>query len=896
MPERCRQQKGTVMVSQSSGIDAVLSAIFRRIGQTVVSRPKLIILLFILASLGLATFIPTLTVNNDGRIYFVKDDPALTAQEKFETVFGSEQFITFFFESDTLFSPNAYHIVDGLVKKLERAKFNNQPLFEGVVSVFHAPALKPGAASLELVPFVQTENPTDEDMLKAKQRVMSHPIYGRSVVSKDGRNGAVMAYMRSVPSSEGEYSTAVSNAVEKIFASHEGLKSLNARMVGGPVFGAQMNRTTVREAVIFGSASVLVCMFALFVMFRRFSHVMAAISVVLISTLWTMALMAISGTEMSMIHALLPPSIIVTGLGSGVHIINEFRLLSGANSKSMALVKALESMGGPCLLTAITTAIGFCSMIAAPVQPMQTLGLFIGVGVMISFLSAVFFVPSLILIVGMSGDKNENYVPDASNQFFESLADKVVKTAKITAISFALAAAIMAAGISRLEVDTNFLHALRKDHPFRQTVEYVDDRMGASNGIELTVDSGAPGGIYDPEILRGIEKLQASLEESETDVVWVSLSVVDLLKELNLAVKGTRTLPETKAQAAELMFLYDVSGGSTSNILDSTARKARVTTRTRALSSERCQALEQTILERANTFLGSSLKRVAAASPPPEENTTGVDTPGSNTNPGSKDEDSNDIIIIEDEDDTIVIEDEDDDDTLVIIDDDDAQENSNSAGAPPGSGDSQTQRASNKNPAQLASTIDLSKRVPLELAGVTPLFARLNSYVITSQLKSFRLAAIIIGIIMIIMLRSFSLGAAVMLPNLLPIVSTYGIMGWLGIPMDFMSSVIAVAAIGVAVDGTIHIGTRFRRSRMGGANAETAARDVMTSVGRALVVTTLVLAAGFCVLAPSELASMANFGMLMAVCLVLALLFDLIMTPAVLSWLNPGSKTSMRDK
>jgi predicted RND superfamily exporter protein len=91
----------------------------------------------------------------------------------------------------------------------------------------------------------------------------------------------------------------------------------------------------------------------------------------------------------------------------------------------------------------------------------------------------------------------------------------------------------------------------------------------------------------------------------------------------------------------------------------------------------------------------------------------------------------------------------------------------------------------------------------------------------------------------------------------------------------------------VAVDGTIHIGTRYRRARALGENSSEAAVSVLTSVGRALVVTTLALAAGFCVLAPSVMATLANFGLLMSFCLVLALLFDIIMTPAILAWLGP---------
>jgi predicted RND superfamily exporter protein len=75
---------------------------------------------------------------------------------------------------------------------------------------------------------------------------------------------------------------------------------------------------------------------------------------------------------------------------------------------------------------------------------------------------------------------------------------------------------------------------------------------------------------------------------------------------------------------------------------------------------------------------------------------------------------------------------------------------------------------------------------------------------------------------------------------------------------------------------------------MAGESAAGAARYVMLSIGRALVVTSLVLAAGFTVVAPSIMASLGRFGLLMAVCLLLALVYDLLMTPAVLAWLNPG--------
>jgi predicted RND superfamily exporter protein len=186
------------------------------------------------------------------------------------------------------------------------------------------------------------------------------------------------------------------------------------------------------------------------------------------------------------------------------------------------------------------------------------------------------------------------------------------------------------------------------------------------------------------------------------------------------------------------------------------------------------------------------------------------------------------------------------------------------------------------------STAVISRPVAasIEITGSTPLYSKLNEYVIRNQVQSFAVASILITIIMVFLIRSVFLGIAIMIPNWLPVAGTYGVMGWLGIPLDFMTAVIAVAAIGVAVDSTIHLSARFRRAWALGQTPEQCIADVMSSTARALVVTTLVLVAGFSVLSPSVLAPLAMFGKLMAFCLFLALIYDLLMTPALLIWIG----------
>jgi predicted RND superfamily exporter protein len=887
-----------------------LTVVFEGVARKVVKHPGLTLLALTILTVIVGSFITDLRINNDGRIYFIEGDPMLAAQERFEQTFGSEQFVMFFLEGDEIFTREGYDVVNRLVKTLEALDYKGKPAFVGILDPFHAPALKPGADSLDIAPILDKEDPTDADLAEAKRLVTGHPVYSKSVVNPDGTIAAVLATMRTVEGDTQDYSDFIAQSVTKIFDSTEGLDKLNGRLVGGPVFGYQMNIATAQEAVIYGIASVLVALVAMMLLFRRIRQVFAALAVVVFAAVWAVGVMAGSGAEMSLIHTLLPPAIIVTGLGSAIHVINEFRLLATSMSKEEAAIMAVGSMGGPCLLTALTTGIGFLAMLTAPVAPMRSLGLFISIGVFLSFILAMLLVPAALMLGAKDAVEKEEISPfrEWSDRFFVNLADKVTSNAPAAVILFAVLAAVLIAGLARLEVDSTFLNALRKDHPFRETVEYVDEKMGGSSSIELVINTGDAGGVYDPAFLERLAALQDWIESSQGDVVWVTLSIADLFKEINYAVVGRRTLPESRAKAAELVFLYDVGGGggTLSTVIDNDKRRARLSCRTRQMSSARSTDLEKAIRDKA-LELFSNVKLSSPNQAPPAQ-----DKPAPTFEDKGGDDD---IIIIDDEEpaaaDGPTFDEaglgaldgpegdappaDDGDDVLIIEDEpDDVPGTPTTAPATAAPVPAPTPAAASTGPSdEDAGTMPLGDSgMTLEVAGTTPLFAKLNEYIISSQMKSFSLAAIIIAFIMGFMLRSFKLGLAIMFPNILPIFATYGLMGWTGVPMDFLTAVIAVAAIGVAVDGTIHIGIRYRRSRLEGMGAAEAARSVMTSVGRALVVTSMVLTCGFLVLIPSMLASLATFGVFMAFCLFLALLYDIIMTPAVLTWLRLDVKDS----
>src|SRR5262249_52783574 len=114
------------------------------------------------------------------------------------------------------------------------------------------------------------------------------------------------------------------------------------------------------------------------------------------------------------------------------------------------------------------------------------------------------------------------------------------------------------------------------------------------------------------------------------------------------------------------------------------------------------------------------------------------------------------------------------------------------------------------------------------------------------------------------------------------ILAVAGIMGLLDIPLDPGSAIVGDVAIGIVVDDTVHFFSRYLASRQHGVAPVDAAEHSLRDVGRPVVYTTTILALGFSLFGLSQFNFIAYFGQLAAVVIVMALLADFLMTPALL--------------
>lgn len=180
----------------------------------------------------------------------------------------------------------------------------------------------------------------------------------------------------------------------------------------------------------------------------------------------------------------------------------------------------------------------------------------------------------------------------------------------------------------------------------------------------------------------------------------------------------------------------------------------------------------------------------------------------------------------------------------------------------------------------------LGEGVKISVTGMNALLSRTMSATIVSMAESYVIAAVVISLMMILLLGSVRIGLISMIPNLLPIILTLGLMGWLGLPLDLFTMLIGSIAIGLAVDDTIHFMHNYRRYHLETGEVYASVHKTLLSSGRAMLITTVVLATGFFLYLFSTMSNLFNFGLLTGFTIIMALFADFLLAPALMVQLH----------
>ncbi len=779
-----------------------------------------VLAVMILLVVAVASQMRHLYFDTSNEAFFHADDPVLINYLDFRDQFGREDVVMVAVETDEVFDTQFLRTLQQMQKDLEK----EVPYIRDVTSLLTVRDTR-GSEDELIVRDLIEDIPTDPAQLKAlKEYVLSSPSYPNWIISEDGKLTNItlelVPFVLENPSEEDaltgfdDETTAIASidreealeefkslgpiqerelveTVKAITARYEG-DNFKIILAGGPVFSSEMGKSMETSMPKLSGIALGTMVLLLLVLFRRISGVLLPVLIVLISLIFTLGTMGLSGRPFTVVNQLLPSFLLAVGVADAVHLLTLFyRRREKDYSKEDSIVYALGHSGLAIIMTSITTTGGMWSFANAEVAPIGDLGFFGGFGVLSAMLFTLTLLPALLAIIP-SGPKtlfqrkpSEPGGPiDRVLSFFAEIS---IRYPSRVLIGSFLIVSFMAIGLTQLNVSHWPVRWFPDDHPFRVSTEVIDTRMGGSATLEVLFDTKTPGGIYEPDFMEKVSEVEriATTEMSFPNgiVVKNTQSVLDVLKESNKALNENRDefykVPDTRELIAQELFLFSNSGSDD--------------------------------LERL-VDVGFSKARLSLSIP--------------NT-------DTRDTL----------------DYTYEL--------------------DAHLQRI-------------FGDSIHYGTAGIMKLWQATADNVISGMIESYSLALVLITVLMIVFLGSLRLGLLSMIPNLIPIVLTMSLMGWLGLSLDFFTVLTGSIGIGLVVDDTIHFFSVFSRYYRKSGDPATAVRATMQTTGRALLFTTLVLVCGFAAYTAAEFVNIFALGLLIAFCIGTALIMDILVAPALM--------------
>jgi len=176
-----------------------------------------------------------------------------------------------------------------------------------------------------------------------------------------------------------------------------------------------------------------------------------------------------------------------------------------------------------------------------------------------------------------------------------------------------------------------------------------------------------------------------------------------------------------------------------------------------------------------------------------------------------------------------------------------------------------------------------ARGIGVACTGIMPLVHAIQNTLLSDLFTSFLSACLLIAVVMMVVERGVFAGLVAMISNVFPMILLFGLLGWTRIPLDIGSVMTASIALGMAIDGTLHFLTFFRRSLNSGLEPAEAVHAAFDHCAAAMTESTIVCGLGILIFSFSSFAPTSRFSWMLALLMLAALAGDLVLLPAMLA-------------
>ncbi|MCY4044060.1 MAG: MMPL family transporter [Cellvibrionales bacterium] len=422
--------------------------------------------------------------------------------------------------------------------------------------------IEEGEEILDTFALMETVPTTDDAMTTLKKKVVGNPLFQNILISEPV-NGKVEATSLQVELAIDEKDSP--NMIAMYDALNDLLTTTNTDdslyLAGAPMVTAQTAFEMASNNQQLMPIVILIVLVILLLSFRSATGVLIPLFIAIMTTLWTMSIMAMFRIPQNIITTALPVFIISIAIADAIHFLSGYYQARSTTTADKAITKTFNELFSPLLITTVTTIIGFLAVSNTSIIYMQEFGWFVAIGIAIAFFLTVSLMPALLVMVdrrSTSGLINQSSTNTRIGQIAEKIIGQINQQKTLSLSIFVIFALGASFGIRHLTVDNKVIGNFAPHAPIRIADEKINAHFGGTTPLSLVFSSDTPYRFNDPEIITLLDQLSDHLKASPE--VGYTLSLADYVKrsyQLNEAADFTLPDNPSSELISQYLFLYE---------------------------------------------------------------------------------------------------------------------------------------------------------------------------------------------------------------------------------------------------------------------------------------------------------------------------------------------------
>ncbi|MCK5846621.1 MAG: MMPL family transporter [Bacteroidales bacterium] len=495
--------------------------------------------------------------------YMPQDHPAFIYSDKAESWFNIQDGIIIAVENKNgIYNSETLDTIKQLTKRFQ--KFDEIEKSD-VTSLYNADNIVGTEDGMDVKRFYKRVPKTEEKLLLLKENVRKNEmVYGR-LVSENEQVTVIIAEI-----ADDVFSPEFYDEILKSARLSE-TEDIKIHVAGRPIVEGEMALLGPADMKKMIPIVILVIIVVLFFTLKSVKGTFITLGVVFLSTIWAFGLMAAVGIPIYAVSTMIPVMLIAIGVADGIHLYSHLHTFVDHNptaSKYDATKDMIIHMWKPVVMTSVTTAVGFISLLTSEVYPVKYFGLFTAFGVLMAMVFSLIFLPAAIMIFGLPKAKKINKDEDKDGHSHSKLANifaaAVVKHKYVSILGSALIIVLSIVGMQKMWINSSFLDKFESDSDIVMTDKFINENFGGTSSLNLILDANGLKDVFkEPAVLTLVDKMQKDVN-TQLQVVGNTFSLADYINRMNKVMNADKEefnkIPDSKEMVAQYLLLYEMSG------------------------------------------------------------------------------------------------------------------------------------------------------------------------------------------------------------------------------------------------------------------------------------------------------------------------------------------------